>query len=68
VKYSVAAVRLCGLEPVFARHALALGAVAVPAGAVLNVSVLAVVAPFDAAPTQAYGRFRWPASSGADAG
>ena len=37
------------LEPVFARQALALGAVAVAAGAVLNVSVLAVVAPFDAA-------------------
>jgi len=41
------------LEPVFARQALALGAVAdpegTPAGAVLNVSVLAVAAPFDAA-------------------
>jgi hypothetical protein len=37
------------LDPVFASQALALGAAAVPAGAVLNVGVLAVVAPFDAA-------------------
>src|SRR5215469_3277000 len=35
------------VEPFFARPFLALGAVAIPAGAVLNVGVLAVVAPFD---------------------
>ena len=37
------------LQPMFARCALALGAVAVAAGAVANVGKLAVVAPFDAA-------------------
>ena len=37
------------LEPVLASQALALGAMPVAAGAVLNVGVLAVVAPFDAA-------------------
>ena len=37
------------LEPVFARQALALGAMAVAARTVLDVGVLAVVAPFDAA-------------------
>src|SRR5690348_4520563 len=35
------------LEPVGARQSLALGAVPVAAGAVANMSVLAVVAPFD---------------------
>lgn len=35
------------LEPFLARRSLALGAVAVPAGAVLRMRVLAAVAPFD---------------------
>src|SRR5271157_21142 len=39
-------------EPVLARDALTLGAVAVAAGAVANVSELAVVAPFDGAAQQ----------------
>ena len=37
------------LQPLFARDALAFGAVAVAAGTVANVSELAVVAPFDGA-------------------
>ena len=37
------------LQPMFARDALALGAMAVATGAVANVSELAMVAPFDAA-------------------
>src|SRR5208282_5766344 len=37
------------LDPLFARRALALGAMAVAAGAISGVSELAVVAPIDAA-------------------
>ena len=42
------------LEPFFPRRALALGAMTVAAGTIADVSVLAVVAPFDR--TAQYGR------------